>query len=121
MATLTEDLVIGDVVKMEERMAFSREVLTLATSQTISLGEVLEPDSAYVKAGAVAGNISAIALEAVTTTSATADILCLVRHGIVDIDRMTLNSLTEADVVTQLKTLGIVPYSESSILETQET
>lgn len=117
MASQSEGLVIGDVILLEGDMHYSRETLTLATSQIITLGEILEPDSANVKALAVAANATAIALEAVTTTTATAEILCLVRHGIVNQSNLGYNAQAAAATNAALKALGIVVRDEPATVE----
>jgi len=109
MANETKSRVLSEILKYEAPNRYSRETKTLSTNQTISLGEVLEDDGSNVKAGAVAGNIKYIAAEAVTTTSATADIAVIARNAIVDKSLLTYNSLTEATVDAALEAVGILP------------
>ncbi len=109
MASQTEGLVLSDVIKFEEESRFSREVLTLAASQTISMGEVLQASGDNVVALASAASASAVALEAVTTgVGVTSDILCAVRHCVLTRENLTYNSEDEDDTDAVLKALGMV-------------
>ncbi len=108
MASQAEGLVLTDVVKYEAPSRYSRRIMTLAISQTISLGEVLEMSSTSVVALATAASAVAIALEAVTTgAGATANILCLVRHGVTIRENLTYNSEDEDETDAALRAVGI--------------
>lgn len=109
MASQLEGNNISDIIKYEAGFDFSREVKTLALNQTVSLGEVLEPDSDNVKVLATAANATCVALEAVTTGAVdTAKILCAVRHCILVRENLTYNSEDEDDTDAILAALGIV-------------
>lgn len=117
----TQAVGIDDLVKYEGPFKYSREKLTIGNSQTIVLGDCVEYDAGSSGHIAVAsgteGDVVGIALEAATTGAAeTADIWCLVRHAIVDADRIDVVGLTKATLVTALKGLGIIARDESDTI-----
>lgn len=104
-----EGLYPSDVIKWEEEDRYSREVLTIAPSETIVIGQVLEKFSGGYGAVKTAGNAKAIALSAVTTGSGeTMDIVCLVREAKVITDNLSYGQLNKAEVMAALKTVGII-------------
>lgn len=106
--SVSEGLYQDDIVLYEPPMDYARKLVTIAASQTISRGEILELSGSDYIAVATAGNAVAIALEAVTTTGATATIVALVRNCVVKYEGLTYNSLTEATVNAALEAKGIV-------------
>lgn len=112
MASATEGKMIGDIVHREMSDNHSREVVTIATSQTVVMGSVLMRNASdqFETLAAVADGVKAeaIALEAVTTTTSTATCLALKRNAVVDERMLDWGAGTEADAKQSLEGYGIL-------------
>ena len=110
MTTETEGLYPSDVISWEEDNFYSREKVTIAASQTVVLGSILQDagGGAYEICDCEADAL-AIALAPVTTGSGeTAEIPALVREAKVLADGLCYLCLCKTDVDAALKALGIV-------------
>lgn len=115
MSTITEGLVVSDVVKYEAGGRYSRENRTVAESQTLVVGSLVELSGGEViKLSVTEANCIGVMLTAVTTgAGATAPCVVLERHAIVNKDSLNYEDAdSESGADTQLIALGIIPRSE---------
>ena len=112
MAALTQTPKAGDVVKYEAPFGFSRDKGTIAASQTVRVGSVLDGAVTALSVCTTGAAASAIALEAVTTGSGeTAEIPVLVRHAVCAEEYVHFGSLNSGNVTAAkaaLKALGVL-------------
>ena len=124
MAVITEQNRLNDFLKWEEEMLYSREKITVASGNTISLGEVLGKVTASGEyaplnpAGADGTETAAaIALADIDASEATAEGPALVREAIVvDGGLVWPEGIVSGDKTTaqgQLKDLGIIFREEA--------
>lgn len=118
MASDVETKQIGDIILWEGDMRYSREMVTVKTGATILIGEVCGDSTGITPLVADAGTPSdtaatVIALEAITSAGAGAQILCAVRMCIYNKDQVTYGAATTvAQADTALKALGMIAYEE---------
>lgn len=119
MASNVEAKNAGDVVIWEADFRYSREMRTVKTGATIVIGDVLGDDTGLTPLVADAGppadtDAEAIALEAITSAAASAQILCLVRTAVYNIDQATYGAAsTQAQADAALLALGLVGRLEA--------
>jgi hypothetical protein len=121
MASDTIGKKIGDFLRYELPHEYCRARITVAKSQTVVIGAVLDRDGATQASPIANGseaNADAIALEDCTTgAGATGTVLALVRGpAIIDGDQLVLAAnVTVAELVAPLLALGILVRTEPTI------
>ena len=119
MATYTESTKVGDIVRWEPEKNYSREVVTIASGQNLSIGTVLGKVTAtgkykQIDFDATDGSEKAagILLQDVDASAADAEGVTLVRDSIViTTDLVWPDGATEAQksqALSELKALGII-------------
>ena len=124
MAVDTKSISVGDIVYWEEDNNYSRDDITVASGQTLSLGAVIgkvtaSGEYAEHNPGASDGteNAAGIILADCDASSAAADSVALVREAIIGADNLVWRTgatdQQKADALADLKALGIIARTQA--------
>ncbi len=124
MATEVMGPTVGDVIYWEEENRYSRDEITVASGQNLTLGAVLGKLTAtgeYAEFDPVAGDgseiASAILIADCDASSASALSVAIVREAIIAPDKLVwktgLGDAEKQAALDNLKSLGIVPRTVS--------
>lgn len=113
MSTLNEGNTIGDVLKWEENMRFSREVRTLAANTTYAIGTVCKGTATMTPLGSGdAASATGVCLTAINTDSTgTQRGVFAVRNCQVDTNFLAYGGANQGTTNATLKALNIVPFT----------
>ena len=123
MATsYTEAKTIGDVVKYEAPLGYSREKVTITSGQNLQIGDILETATGKKIILATPANADSIMLEDTGgALGGDAEHWVLARHSMYDDGQVDYNSQTKATTDAALKALGIIPRPTPVETSTQST